>query len=119
MIRRVDNIEDEMRGTVTYDLGGGQMVRFSVEDIHRYGAKQMLKSVGVEVSIERVPVFQDGRQVGTLPGDFEPMFLISYSLLYQPRPGDFRMEDEKWVADRMLGTGDLDAVPGFQRATTE
>lgn len=63
--------------------------------------------------LERIPVKQDGETIGTVPGHFDPLNIRSTSFLYDPRPGDFRREQDHWVADRMLGPGDLAAVPGF------
>lgn len=62
-----------------------------------------------------VPVFQDGQQVGTLPPGFNPQEIRSTSWLYEPRPGDFKREEHGWVADKMLGPGDLEAISGFTK----
>lgn len=62
---------------------------------------------------ERVPVIQDGRQVGSVPPSFDPTAIRSTNWLYDPRPGDFRREGDTWIASRTLGPGDLEAVPGF------
>ena len=62
---------------------------------------------------ERVDVMQDGRKIGTVPPSFDPAKIKSMSLFYDPRPGDFRLDGEVWVAAKMLGPGDLEAVPGF------
>lgn len=63
----------------------------------------------------RVPVYQDGRQVGTVPVTFRPEYIRSRSIFYDPRPGDFKPQGDGWVAADRLGAGDLDAVPGFER----
>lgn len=55
------------------------------------------------------------REVGTLPASFDPTRIKSQSFFYDPRPGDFIRRADHWEASRMLGPGDLDAVPGFVR----
>lgn len=62
---------------------------------------------------ERIPVMQHGKQVGTVPPEFDPTRIRSTNWLYEARPGDFRQEGLTWVASRTLGPGDLEAVPGF------
>lgn len=64
----------------------------------------------------RRPVYQHGRLVGSLPGDFSPHAVRSKSFLYDFRPGDFVEDGEGWRAHPTLGLGDLESVPGFQRA---
>lgn len=70
---------------------------------------------------ERVDVMQGGRKIGTVPPSFDPAKIKSTSFFYEPRPGDFRLSGDVWVADRMLGPGDLEAVPGFvwDRSTSQ
>jgi hypothetical protein len=68
---------------------------------------------------ERVPVVHCGQRVGSLPAGWHPSHnRRSRSFLYDPRPGDFKWDEEAgaWVADRMLGPGDLDLVAGFVRS---
>lgn len=66
-----------------------------------------------EITLARLPVMQDGHQVGTLPSTFDPFAIRSRSPFYQPRQGDFRRDGDAWVAHPSLGPGDLGAVPGF------
>lgn len=68
---------------------------------------------GYVAMTDRVPVFQCGRKVGTVPPDFDPLRIRSTNWLYDARPDDFRQEGLTWVASRTLGPGDLEAVPGF------
>jgi hypothetical protein len=51
--------------------------------------------------------------IGTVPPSFEPSRIRSTNWLYTPRPGDFTRENDYWVANYTLGSGDLEAVPGF------
>ena len=61
----------------------------------------------------QIAVMQDGQRIGTVPPSFDPENFESRSALYRPRPGDFRRKGDVWIADPMLGPGDLNAVPGF------
>lgn len=114
MVRRLDRLVDRMRGTVTYELGDGRYITLDAEYVATVGVKECLRREGIEMPTERKPVYQRGEKIGTLPGDFDPMFIRPRSFLYQPRGGDFIWDGDKWIADRMLGPGDLDAVFGFE-----
>lgn len=67
----------------------------------------------------RIPVIQYGKQIGTMPEDFNPRNIRSNSFLYDPRPGDFRWENNTWISNRTLGASDVDCVIGFVRDTQE
>lgn len=71
------------------------------------------RGVGRIKQTGRVPVIQDGQRIGSVPAMFDPLAVKSASLLYNPRAGDFRREDDHWIVDSTLGPGDLEAIPGF------
>lgn len=71
------------------------------------------KGVGRIKSTARVPVMRDGERIGTMRHDFDPANINSRNPLYRPRLGDFRRQGDVWIANPMLGNGDLEAVPGF------
>lgn len=112
---RIESLADEMQGFVTYELKGGRYVRLDARAVREYGAAEIIRHMGLEAEMptERVKVIQQGRVVGTVPPDFDPISIKSRSFLYDVRPGDFRREGDSWIADKMLGPGDLEAVPGF------
>lgn len=116
-ISRIDSIEDEMQDVVTYELGDGK--RFCVEGraLRKYGLATLLKHTPYASALptERLPVRQHGRIVGTMAPDFDPMLIKSKSFLYDPRPGDFKLDGDEWIAAKELGLGDLEAIPGFVR----
>lgn len=116
-MRRVVSIEDEARGIVRYELSGGAMCVFPKEMVAEYGIAELLRRTGFGdlVPTARLPVMHDGVRVGTMAADFDPDRVRSRSMMYDPRPGDFRRERDTWVAARSLGGGDLDAVVGFRR----
>lgn len=62
---------------------------------------------------DRIPVYQDGVRVGTVPPDFDPESFVSRSVLYRPRRGDFQQIGSHFDASPSLGNGDLEAVTGF------
>lgn len=61
----------------------------------------------------RIAVMQDGKRIGMVPPSFDGVNFQSRSALYRPRVGDFRRGGDVWIADPMLGNGDIEAVPGF------
>lgn len=111
--------DDYAKGTVTYELSDGQWITLDARAVREYGAARMLRDSGYGhlLPTARVTVMQEGRRVGTLPPDFDPMSVKSASWLYDPRPGDFKREGDVWIASRTLGPGDLEAVPGFLKST--
>lgn len=66
----------------------------------------------------RVPIYQAGRLVGTMPPDFNGA-ARSTSFMYDPRPNDFKPRDDGFDADPKLGPGDLTAIPGFRPSEPE
>lgn len=115
-MRRIESIEDQWRGVVTYEMPDGTRLRVEEKMVRERGLAQIMRDHGFTAPAGRVDVYQDDRRVGTLPADFDPLSARSRSALYCVRPGDFRREDDRWVASRSLGPGDLDAVVGFSRA---
>jgi hypothetical protein len=112
-MRRIDSMEDDMNRCVTYELDDGRRVRVDVDVVRLYGLAHVMRELGVAVSDQRVPVYQSGEKIGSVPSGFDTQFIKSQSFLYDPRPGDFKREGDRWIADKMLGPGDLDAIPGF------
>jgi hypothetical protein len=112
-MRKIESPEDQMRGTVTYELDDGRFICLDARQVRDYGLEEMLKGYGVDVPKGRVPVFQRGRQIGTVPATFEPAAIKSMSFLYDVRPGDFYRTSEGWEASKTMGPGDFEAVPGF------
>lgn len=114
MMRKIDSIEDDMRGRVTYDLGNGKWITLDARTVREHGLKEVLKYAGVDLPTGRLPVFQGGLEIGSVPVLFEPLAIQSKSFLYDARPGDFKRIDRGWEASKYLGPGDLEAVPGFE-----
>lgn len=114
-MEKIESLEDEWKGVVTYRLSDGRMAQFDKHAVREHGVAALMRELGEHVSSERIPVMRCGRKVGTLPGDFDPDNIKSLSFLYDPRPGDFRREGDTWIAAKNLGGGDLEAVPGFER----
>lgn len=120
-MRRIESIEDQMNGVVTYELGDGKRARFDARVVAEYGIAHLLRHCGYAhaVPTERLPVMQDGLRLGTMAPDFDPLAIKSRSFLYDPRPGDFRREGDVWIASPTLGPGDFDLIPGFQRGSKQ
>jgi hypothetical protein len=116
-MRRVD---DPMTGDVICYFDDGMAQRFDRRAVQEYGLPELLKAAGrgADIPTGRLDVMQSGRKVGTVPATFDPMRIKSTSFWYEPRGGDFTRDGDVWVAARMLGPGDLEAVPGFVRDRT-
>ena len=114
-MRRIRDEVKLSRGIVTYELADGRRVDLDVYNVQHYGARAIVARMGIKEYSRRLPVVQCGHIVGYLPEDFDPQFAKSKSYFYDFRPGDFVREGDKWVANSMLGPGDLDAVQGFTR----
>jgi hypothetical protein len=112
-MRKIESISDDAKGVMTYELDDGRWITLDAREVAAIGLWPLLRRAGVESTSERQPVFQDGRKIGTVPGDFEPLAIRSKHWLYEPRRGDFTRSDRGWEANGMLGPGDLDAVSGF------
>ena len=101
--------EDQMNRRVRYSQGDREVL-LDEKAVQLYGLAEMLKRAGLEQDHTPLPVVYCGEIVGTLPASFDPRRVKSCTFLYQAREGDFRLEGGKWVADRMLGPGDLYAA---------
>lgn len=113
-MKRLHSITDEMRGTVTSDIGNGRYATFDARAVRKYGLSRLMEAYGIEMPTERVPVMQYGKRIGTMPPDFDPLH-IRGSLLYDARPGDFRLEGGVWIIGPTRGASDVDCVAGFIR----
>jgi len=118
IVRRLPSPGDDRRGVVTYLLDDGRYLTLEARDVQLHGLAAMAHRYGVELSSTsgRLPVRQCGLVIGTVPTDFDPMFIRSKSRLYDPRPSDFIKEGNAWVAEPMLGPGDFEAIEGFAPA---
>ena len=114
-MRRLESIEDDMRGVVTYEFPNGKRATFDRRMVMDRGLAVVFREAGLADLLpnERMVVTQYGRQIGTVPPAFDPLFIKSKNYFYDPRPGDFVREGETWIASPKLGPGDLEAVPGF------
>ncbi len=54
-----------------------------------------------------LPVYQRHKMVGTLSPLWNARSAPRRSFLYEPRDSDFRRDGDRWIADPMLGPGDL------------
>jgi len=118
-MRKIESLQDDMNGTVTYEIAEGRWVTLDARIVREIGLKAVMESHGVEMPTGRLPVFQRGREIGSLPVAFDPLMIKSTSFLYDPRPGDFRRTDKGWVAADNMGPGDFECIPEFSRSLAE
>ncbi len=94
-MKRVETEHDRSRNTLTYQLDDGRYVSLDANAVALYGAENLVQWLG----LERLPVMQQGRCVGTLPKDAEAL-------------DNLQREGDDWVAAEHL---DLDTVKEFER----
>ena len=94
-MKRVETTTDRSRGTLTYQLDDGRYVSLDANAVALYGAENLVQWLG----LEQIPVMQNGRRVGTLPTDAEPLDAL-------------KREGDVWVAEEQL---DLETVKEFER----
>lgn len=118
MVKRIPSISDETGRTIRYRLINGRIVRSDEQALSDLMLTEALRRTGVDPANQgsRLPVMQKGQIVGTLPASFEPSAIGDQSFMYGSKPSDFRREGNVWVADQMLGLGNLASVPGFRSA---
>ena len=112
-MKRTVNFEND---AITFHPPNGKRLTVAGDMVRAMGIKRVFEvfKIADQLPTERFDLFQDGRKIGTLPPDFDPLFVKSKTFLYQVRQGDFTFDNDKWIADRTLCPGDLEAVPGFQ-----
>lgn len=119
---RYDDFLSEPYAVAVYALSDGHYINIQHS---RYGYPlpmglvDALRANGYEMLNDPVPVHQFGRLIGTVPGNFHPGMIKSRSFFYEPRHGDFIRKKYHWEASPTLGSGDLDAIPGFIRSREE
>lgn len=114
-MRRIESVADEMRGQVTYEIRPGAYITVDAGLIREHGLEEVIGAYGVQVPEGRIPVFQRGKEIGSVPATFDPIAIKPMTFLYDVRPGDFRRTDKGWEASNTLGPSDLGSVPEFQR----
>lgn len=119
-MERISDAIDSVRGTVTYKLPDGRWITFDSRAVREYGVAELMRAEGLErfLPTERVPVYQYGRRIGTMPPDFDPASARSTSFLYDVRPDDFMRDGDRWIVGRTMGASDVDCVAGFIRDAT-
>ena len=45
-MRRIETLEDQMRGTITYDLGDNQFIRLDARTVREFGIEEILRQAG-------------------------------------------------------------------------
>lgn len=115
-MKKIESIDDERNGVITYEFENGQRARLDRRAVEEHGAAEVLRGMGLGhlIPTRRTVVIQNGLRIGTVPPDFDPSTVKSRSFLYDPRPGDFIRDGDRWIASNALGLGDLEAIVGFK-----
>ncbi len=125
-MKRIESIEDEMKGIATFVLDNGDRQAFDLSALRKYGLAELMKSAGLFVSQARVKVMQAGKLVGTVPWTFDPAITRTESIWYDIRPTDFKRVadgpygersdhlDYHWEACKSICPGDFATIPGFK-----
>jgi len=116
-MRKIESAEDKKAGSITYELDDGRRVRILAQAVEELGVIECLSRMGFASQMPEapIPVFQNGKRIGTMPADYNPLRSARRAALYDPRPDDFRLENGIWIVNPMLEARDIDAIPGFVR----
>jgi hypothetical protein len=112
-MRKIESVMDDMRGQVTYEVAPDRYITLDARVVREHGLAEVMKFYGVKMPTGRLPVFQRGRWIGSLPAAFEPISIKSASFFYDVRPGDFTRTGDGWQAANTLCPGDFESIPGF------
>ena len=106
-MKEVTSLEDQMKGQCTFEFHDGSRFVVDERDVRKYGLAAILRELTPDYDPgPPLPVYQRGKMVGTL----SPLWNARSArdtMLYVPRDSDFRREGDRWIADPMLGPGDL------------
>lgn len=65
-MKRIESIEDDMRGVVTFEAENGQRICMDARMAQEYGPAELLRSAGLPTPTERLPVIHHGQRVGLI-----------------------------------------------------
>lgn len=106
-MKDITSLEDQMKGQCTFEFHDGSRFCVSEKAVDTYGLAGVLRMHAPDYDPgPPLPVYQHGRMVGTLSPLWNARSARN-TMLYVPRNGDFRREGDRWIADPMLGPGDL------------
>ena len=105
-MREITTLEDQMKDQRRFQ-SGEQFLLLSRHEIEMGGGlRAALDRYGMELDNRMLPVFWHGREIGQLSAYWHPS-MVQRSLMYEPRDTDFVRDGDKWIANDMLGPGDL------------
>ena len=106
-MREITSIEDQMKGQCTFEFQDGSRFVVDERDVRKYGLAAILRELMPDYDWgQPLPVYQRGKMVGTL----SPLWnarSARETIFYVPRETDFIRDGDRWIADPMLGPGDL------------
>jgi len=107
-MRDITTIEEQMKALRTFEFADGSRITLDDRMVRTYGALRAVQMACPDWQPDHspIPVYQSGRMIGTLSQLWDHTTARN-TMMYQPRPGDFRREGDRWIADPMLGPGDL------------
>jgi len=116
MRKLAPSIDDDRNNCWTYELPNGQRIKVDRRAVREHGLEAIAREFGLDLGdpSARLPVYQRGEKIGTVPANFDPDCAESSSPLFSVRPGDFRREGDGWTACPSLGPGDLGSLVGFE-----
>lgn len=106
-IKDVSDMYDHQNNNMRFDLGDNNFIVLGRETVEAFNSMQeCLKALGFQPQPSTRDVIQRGQKVGTL-STFWTHSTCKPTLMYIPRSTDFKLENDTWIADPMLGLGDL------------
>lgn len=112
----IENPADEKRGMFRYQIGSDQKIYLEARYIEAFGLTEAMYCAEIdenEMPTKRVPVLQDGREIGALPPNFDLAHTRFIAKTHVLRTADLRWTGNRWDAHSRLRPSGFERISGF------